>query len=108
MSQIQDATPLLFADAQGEAIFGEASPQPTILWEDQKLKVIVAGLKAGQRIPVHPEALSVYIFLSGTGAMTADDATLLVQPGSVVILPQGTRRGLLAETELVFLANRVA
>ena len=108
MSQVQVKAPLLIADAQAEAIFTETGPQPNILWEDQKLKVIVAGLKPGQQIPVHPEALSVYYFLSGNGVMTVDDEPLAVQQGSMVILPQGARRGLVAETELVFVANRVA
>ena len=65
--------------------FGSNGPQPQIFSEDNRLKVILAGLEPGQRIPVHPEGSSVYTFLEGRGTMHVD--------GEIVPVEQGNRRG---------------
>jgi quercetin dioxygenase-like cupin family protein len=78
------------------------------LAEDEKQKTILGGLEAGQRIPVHPEALAVYHFLEGTGWMIVDDDRYPVSPGATVITPEGSKRGVEAKTRLVFLAVRIA
>lgn len=84
--------------------FGSNGPQPQIFSEDNRLKVILAGLEPGQRIPVHPEGSSVYTFLEGRGTMHVDGEIVPVEQGMTVIMPEGARRGMEAETRLVFLA----
>lgn len=100
--------PILYPDWKATAVFSAAGPQPQILAELDKLKVILGGLEAGQRIPHHPEGLALYYFLEGTGWMTVEDERFTIQPGAIVITPAGAKRGVEAETRLAFLAARTA
>jgi len=84
--------------------FGTQGTQPQTFAEDEHLKVILAGLEAGQTIPVHPEGSSVYYFLEGSGRMHVDGTVIAVTKGVTVIMPKGAKRGLEADTRLVFLA----
>jgi quercetin dioxygenase-like cupin family protein len=93
---------------QDYVIYGDERPNPQNMIQNDRVRVIVAGLKPGQRIPVHPEAAAVYHFLEGQGTMTVDDAAFPVQQGTVIVMDEGARRGLLAETQLVFMAVRLA
>ena len=93
---------------QDFVVYGDERPSPQTMMENDQVRVIIAGLKPGQRIPVHPEAAAVYHFLEGTGVMTVDDAQFPVQQGSVIVMDEGVRRGLVAETQLVFMAVRLA
>lgn len=95
-------------DAGGAARYSAAGPAPNILFQNEKIKVIAAGLEAGQEIPEHPEALAVYYVMEGKGQMTVDGEAIAVGPGSVVVTPAGSSRGLAAETKLSFLATRIA
>ncbi len=73
-----------------------------------KAKVLLAGLEAGQKIPVHPDALAMYHFLEGNGWMIVDGERIAVQAGATIITPEGASRGMEAETRLAFLATRIA
>lgn len=97
-----------YPDWREKAIFSSVGPQPQVLAENEKLKVIVGSLDVGQKIPPHPEALAVYHFLEGTGWMTVDDERYPISSGATVITPEGAKRGVEAETRLVFLAVRIA
>jgi quercetin dioxygenase-like cupin family protein len=98
----------LISDWRDKIVFAAEGPQPQILTENDKLKVILAGLETGQRIPPHPEAAAVYHILEGTGWMIVDGERLAVGPGATVIMPAGTVRGVEATTRLAFLATRIA
>jgi len=89
-------------------VFTEDGPQPQVLGEDGQLKVIVAGLEPGSRIPVHPEGRAMYHILEGTGWMTVDDQHFAISPGMIILTPDGAARGMEATTRLAFLATRVA
>lgn len=93
---------------QNFVTFGDERPSPQTMFENERVRVIIAGLKPGQRIPMHPEAAAVYHILEGRGVMTVDEAQLPVQPGTVIVMDEGAQRGLLAETQLVFMAVRLA
>ena len=93
---------------QDFVMYGENRPNPQTMIENERVRVIIAGLKPGQRIPVHPEAAAVYHILKGEGTMTVDDQTYPVQQGMVIVLDEGAQRGMLAETQLVFMAVRLA
>jgi len=99
---------MFYPDWQEKVVFSSGGPQPQILAENEKLKVIIGSLEVGQKIPTHPEALAVYHFLEGTGWMIVDDERYPVSPGATVITPEGAKRGVEAETRLVFLAVRIA
>jgi quercetin dioxygenase-like cupin family protein len=93
---------------QDYVTYGEERPSPQTMIENEQLRVIIAGLKPGQRIPVHPEAAAVYHILEGEGQMTVDDQTFPIQQGTVIVMDEGAKRGMLAETQLVFMAVRLA
>jgi quercetin dioxygenase-like cupin family protein len=93
---------------QNFVTYGDERPSPQTMIENERVRVIIAGLKPGQRIPVHPEAAAVYHFLEGQGVMTVDGAQFPVQQGTVIVMDEGAERGLLAESQMIFLAVRLA
>ena len=108
MTQNTSVRPNIYADTQAQAVFHAQGPQPQFLWDDTNFKVILGALEPGQEIPVHPESLAMYHFLSGTGTMTIDNEQVPIQAGTTVITPDGARRGMLAATRVVFLAAKPA
>ena len=94
-------------DWQQKVVYGADGPQPTILTEDDRVRVLIAGLKPGQRIPEHAEGTSVYHFLAGCGWMIVNGERLAVAAGTTIVMPAGTVRGMEAETQLAFLATRI-
>jgi quercetin dioxygenase-like cupin family protein len=94
-------------DARALATFSTAGPRQQVLVDSDQMKTLVAGLEPGQRIPVHPEGLSVYYFVDGTGWMTVDGERYAVGPGTILVLPDGAARGLEVEKQLIFLATRI-
>src|SRR5437868_1959401 len=48
-------------------VFSLDGPQPQMLYAEGQVKIIVVGLQAGQKIPVHPEGLALFQFLEGKG-----------------------------------------
>lgn len=107
MSTPSSPKAFLFSDTQAFVQYGETGPQPQFLFDSQRLKVVLAGLAPGQRIPVHAESLAMYHFLAGAGAMTVGDDQFSVCAGSTVIVLDGAARGLQADTHLTFLAAKV-
>jgi len=87
--------------------FSSEGPSPQILLENEKVKVVLAGLREGQSIPPHPETQGVFQCLEGTGWMTVDRERIPFNAGATVIVPAGASRGIEAETQLAFLAVRV-
>jgi quercetin dioxygenase-like cupin family protein len=83
-------------------------PHPQVLSDVNGFKVVLGGLEPGQKIPLHPEGAGAFYFIDGTGWMLVEDERLRVQPGSIVVAPAGSRRGMEAETRLAFFAARVA
>ena len=58
---------LFFPNWRDKVIFSAGGPQPQVLHEDAKVKVVVVGLEPGGRIPVHAGSAGVYHFLEGRG-----------------------------------------
>ncbi len=92
---------------QDQVVFSPEGPQPKLLEQNEQFRVVLAGLEPGQMLPVHPEAASVFHILEGKGWMTAGEERIEIQAGSIVILGDGTARGLEATTRLAFLAIRM-
>jgi quercetin dioxygenase-like cupin family protein len=87
--------------------FSEEGPQPRVLLDGERLKIVVAGLMPGQVIPPHPESLGVFHILEGSGWMTVAVERLAIEAGATVIVPDDVARGLEAQTQLAFMATRV-
>ena len=100
--------PKLVSNWRDRVIFSPEGPQPYVLVENAKLKSVLVGLEPGQKLPPHPAADGVYQFLQGTGWMIVDDERLHVQAGAVIVVPDGAKRGIEAETRLVFLGVRAS
>ncbi len=98
----------LFPDWREKIVYSKEGPKPQLLLDSEKVKVVLAGLEAGAKIPPHPEGQGVYHFLEGRGWMTVNDELLTVGPGATVLVPAGATRGMEAETRLAFLAVRIA
>lgn len=96
-----------FLDCKDSIRFSEDGPNPNTLFEKGKIKLVVAGIKAGQAIPPHEESLGIYHFLEGEGAMTVDDVQYDVRQGSTIVVPKGAERGISARTELSFMGTRI-
>jgi len=97
-----------FPDVKEKVIFSLEGPQPQGLYAQDEFKVILTGLEAGQKIPIHPEGLAIYTFLEGNGWMVVDGDRVLVNPGAVVITQAGTKRGIEADSRLIFMAARIS
>ncbi len=98
----------LYADWRKKVIYAAESPQPQPLLADEKVKIIIAGLEPGQKIPPHPESAAMYHILEGSGWMLVDDERFPINQGATVVMPAGTVRGMEAETRLAFLATRIS
>jgi quercetin dioxygenase-like cupin family protein len=98
----------LFPNWREKIVYSAEGPQPQILMANDKVKVIVAGLEPAQKIPEHAENAAMYHFLEGSGWMIVDGERLAVSPGATVVMPDGTVRGMEAETRLAFLATRIS
>lgn len=97
----------IFPDWRDLVRYSAPGPQPAILWDESDLRVMVAGLEPGGRIPSHPGPRAVFHFLEGKGRVTVDAATHQVGPGATVVVPDGAVRGVEAVTRLAFLGVRI-
>lgn len=98
---------VLYPHWREKVVFSPEGPRPQVLLQTEKVKVVLAGLEAGQKIPPHPERQGVYHFLEGEGWMRVDGERLRVGPGATVLVPEGAARGIEAESRLAFMAVRV-
>ncbi len=96
------------SDAKEKVVFSLEGSQPQSLYAQDEFKVILAGLEAGQKIPIHPEGLAIYTFLEGNGWMVVDGDRLLVNPGAIVITQAGTHRGIEADSRMIYMATRIS
>jgi quercetin dioxygenase-like cupin family protein len=87
--------------------YAAPGPQPTLLVDEPDLRVLVAGLEPGGRIPPHPERRAVYHALEGEGILHLDGMRLPFRAGAIVVAPDGATRGIEAVTRLAFMAVRI-
>ncbi|MBI1800791.1 MAG: hypothetical protein HY259_00890 [Chloroflexi bacterium] len=86
--------------------FSADGPQPQVLLESDKVKVVLVGLEAGQRLPLHPAPGAAYHILEGSGWFLLNAERIAVKAGATVVAADGDRRGFEAETRLAFLGAR--
>ena len=96
-----------FQDILQEVTFPEGGAEPRILIQQGEAKAVLAGLKAGNQIPSHPESAALYYFLQGEGVMQVNDQKLPIAPGAVVLTETDDARGIQATTDLAFIAFRL-
>jgi len=77
----------------------------TVLHESDELKTVLVGLRAGQRLPVHPGPAACFVFLDGDAVMTVGADEVAVSAGGLVVVPTGADRGVRAITDVVFVGN---
>ncbi|MDH5607606.1 MAG: hypothetical protein OEY93_12060 [Anaerolineae bacterium] len=100
-------TTLTYPDWKEKIVYSPTGPQPFVLYEDVHLKVVVAGLVAGQKIPPHPAGQAVYHFLEGNGWMTVNDERFNIKAGATVITKADDSRGIEADSDLAFFASKI-
>jgi len=98
---------LFFQNWQDKVIFPPRGAQPVFLEDTDKYTVILGGIEAGQKIPFHPEAKGIYYILEGSGVMTVNEEKFDLTAGSIIITPDGAKRGIDAETRLAFMAVKI-
>ena len=98
---------VIYPDWRTLVHYSEPGPQPTLLRDDPELRVLIAGLEPGGRIPPHRGPLGVFHFLEGDGVMVIDGDEREVTAGMTVIAPTGAVRGVAATTRLAVLVVRV-
>ena len=103
---MSEVNQIYFVEIKSKAVFAADGPKPQFLVDTPKFKVLVVGLEAGGQIPVHPGEAAMYHFLEGEGLMTVDDETFAILPGATVVVPDGARRGMKANTRVVFLGAK--
>lgn len=87
----------IFGRAAELAEFGTESFFPKVLFESEQAKVILAGLEAGQEVPLHAPGVDLTAaVLEGVGDLWVDDAPHPVAPGDIAVIPAGTTRGVRA------------
>lgn len=99
---------MLYPDWKKVVVYPPQGAHPQVLVETDRYRAVIGGLAAGSIIPTHPEGPSVFHFLEGSGRMTVGDENFAIQAGATVIVPDGASRGIQAETQLAFLAIRLA
>jgi quercetin dioxygenase-like cupin family protein len=82
---------------------------PQILHEDERAKVVLACLDAGQGIPPHREDNQAFFHvLEGRGSILTDAGPVAVSAGHVVDVPFGGTRGMATSGErMVVLATAI-
>lgn len=86
---------------ENERNFSEKQFNPVGIYSGNGYKVILTYIKAGQFIPVHsPGTDLIFSVYKGTGTGIFGDREVPLNPGSVVIIPGGEKRGIRATTDM--------
>jgi quercetin dioxygenase-like cupin family protein len=82
--------------------------RPQILCAAPDAKAPLICLEAGQEIPAHPSGTGIFYVLEGKGVLYLDDEEISVSKGSVVVAPEGSKRGIKGVERLVAVAVHVS
>ncbi len=82
--------------------------RPQILCAAPDAKAPLICLELGQEIPAHPSGTGIFYVLEGKGIMYLDDEEISVTKGSVVVAPEGSKRGIKGVERLVAVAVHVS
>lgn len=82
--------------------------RPQILCASPDAKVPMICLEPGQEIPPHPSGTGIFYVLEGKGIMYLDDEEINLSKGTVVVVPEGAKRGLKGVEKLVAVAVHIS
>ncbi len=82
--------------------------RPQILCASPDAKVPMICLEPGQEIPAHPSGTGVFYVLEGKGIMLLDGKEISLSKGKVIVVPEGSERGIRAEERLVAIAVHIS
>ncbi|SFR85152.1 Cupin domain protein [Halomicrobium zhouii] len=92
---------MVATDFTSERAFEDDRFRASVLHESDSQKVVMGYFRPGQFIPVHaPDSQVAITVHSGKGVVREGETDHHVEPGSVVVVPAGEKRGVRAETEL--------
>ena len=108
-TEMEMATKAVFGSAAELAEFRTESFFPKVLFENERAKVVLAGLEPGQEIPLHAPGVDLAVaVVAGVGDLWVDDAPHPVAPGDVAVIPSGTTRGVRARGGRLILLHVVS
>lgn len=81
--------------------------RPQILCVSPEMKVPMICLEPGQEIPAHPSGTGVFYILEGKGTMFLDGEEISLSKGKVVVVPEGSERGIRGIERLVAVAIHI-
>ncbi len=82
--------------------------RPQILCVSPDAKVPMICLEPGQEIPAHPSGMGIFYVLEGIGVMFLDGEEIGLTKGKVVVVPEGSERGIRATERLVAVAVHIS
>ncbi len=82
--------------------------RPQILCASPDAKVPMICLEPGQEIPAHPSGTGIFYVLEGIGVMFLDGEEIGLSKGKVVVVPEGSERGIRATERLVAVAIHIS
>lgn len=95
---------VVFTSFEEEKAFDDGAFSPVPIYSTKDYKVMLVYFRAGQFIPVHAPGVDVvFLVHSGTGSIVGGSQSFSVEPGDIVIVPRGERRGVKAETDMELL-----
>lgn len=97
-------SPALVTTAGERAVFRGDRFNPVEIARNERIKVVLACLEAGQFIPVHTPGVDLTLcVLDGRGVVACGEAEEPVTTGAIVFVPAGERRGLRADSRMTVL-----
>ena len=82
--------------------------RPQILCASPDAKVPMICLEPGQEIPGHPSGTGIFYVLDGKGIMFLDGEEINLTKGKVVVVPEGSERGIRGVERLVAIAVHIS
>ncbi len=82
--------------------------RPQILCASPDVKVPMICLEPGQEIPAHPSGTGVFYVVEGKGTMFLDGEEINLSKGKVIVVPEGSERGIRSIERLVAIAVHIS
>lgn len=90
-----------FTSLDKERLYSNEKFSPVGIYSTDNYKVIITYIRKGQCIPVHsPSVDLIFAVIKGTGKATAGNNEFQLEPGSILIVPRGERRGIAASSDM--------
>lgn len=91
---------MVTTDFDSERAYDDERLSARTVFESERTKAVLGYFEPGQFIPVHAPASDLTITVrTGTGTVRVGDEEHAVEPGSVVVVPAGTERGIRADSD---------